>query len=86
MVNAKVRAIAVYSDISGDRAPDLPGGIDPNAGAINVTGTAGPLVRRISALERLEEMKAARALRSAPQAAIAAPAPQPTPIPETATA
>lgn len=83
LLNAKARAIAVYSDISGDRAPTRGELTGPGGAPLVISAAAGPLVRQLSAPERLAEMKAARQLRLNPPAQAPVlelvPAPEATP-------
>ena len=61
---------SVYSRISGDQAPDRQELSAPGGGPIElIVAKALPIVRRLSAEERLEELRRARADRLAPKAA-----------------
>jgi hypothetical protein len=63
----RTQAILAYSKISGDQAPDRQELSGPGGGPIPVlTASVGPLVARLSARERVEQMKRARAERANP--------------------
>jgi hypothetical protein len=64
MAQARARSIKVYSDISGDRAPEKRELTGKDGQPIAVS--LGVLVRQMSARDRLAEMKAARLVRDRP--------------------
>lgn len=69
----KIRGIVAYSRISGDQAPDRQEVTGKDGAPLEVNVSTGPLVRRLSARERLAEMKRVREERERPIELLPAP-------------